>query len=311
MRLGENRKISVAIPCYNSADYLIDALRVPLLDDRIDEIVLLDDGSGPDQLKLAEGVLSGPTLMGDLRPQPKRHEARFASHDLPSLVSKKVKAHALGENVGAYTAKALAVGLCKNEWVFLLDSDNYLLHSSIDSLFSYEWDPKSCYYSSYQIRVKQDGRSFYDSHLGYHGWVHLGNAPIDMRRFGEIVEAFDSMGEDFGCGGLGSFLNQGNFFVNKDMYTSVIDSVLLACDPKGFDAGSAMISWLMKGNNITLVPGLIYIHRMRDDSLYTTTGEYSGTIATYALAQFMKRCSGIDVEGPPFITFKDDTKNEK
>lgn len=42
-------KITVAIPFYNSFDYIEDAIRIPLLDDRVDEILICDDYSTEDQ----------------------------------------------------------------------------------------------------------------------------------------------------------------------------------------------------------------------------------------------------------------------
>ena len=42
-------KITVAIPFYNSLQYFEDAIRIPLLDDRVDEILVCDDCSSEEQ----------------------------------------------------------------------------------------------------------------------------------------------------------------------------------------------------------------------------------------------------------------------
>jgi glycosyltransferase involved in cell wall biosynthesis len=305
MSNSEQRKISVAITCYNSYDYIVDALRVPLIDPRVDEILIIDDASSEGELEKAQDIFSSKTLIGDLYPD-EHQSGGFSLHDLEGLIKEKVSAYANDKNMGAYITKTTAVSQCKNEWVFLLDSDNYLLHSSIDALYSTDWLPDTCYYSALQIRVKEDGRSFYDPGLGFHGYTHLGDKPIDMDRFAEIVRKFDSLGtEDWGAGGLGSFLNQGNFFVNKQKYIDTIASIQLRCDPLGFDAGAAMIAWMRRGNNIKVLPGLSYVHRMRSDSLYTSTGEESGHISTHMLANFMDHCCGCETINPAII-FKED-----
>ena len=43
------KNITVAIPFYNSFDYIEDAIRIPLFDDRVDEILICDDRSSDDQ----------------------------------------------------------------------------------------------------------------------------------------------------------------------------------------------------------------------------------------------------------------------
>jgi len=63
------KKITVSIPFYNSLEYFEDAIRIPLFDNRVDEILVVDDCSTEDQyqglLEKVQSLLDGQEISFD------------------------------------------------------------------------------------------------------------------------------------------------------------------------------------------------------------------------------------------------------
>ena len=94
-------KYSVVIPMYNSADTIEESLYSILKQTRydlIDEIVIVDDGSKDDSIKVVEAFIE----------TNKCEKIR--------LISK--------ENGGAASARNVGIRSAKNEWIALLDADD-------------------------------------------------------------------------------------------------------------------------------------------------------------------------------------------
>ncbi|KOP25824.1 hypothetical protein AMR41_14045 [Hapalosiphon sp. MRB220] len=118
------RLISVAIPHYNRGKSINETLKNILKDSRIDEIVILDDGSKPEEFNLLVENLS-----------------RFGG---------KIKLFRREQNIGSFGTKVQVVSLCSNEWVILLDSDNSLFRKYIDSIFKIpNWEDDKIYCSDF------------------------------------------------------------------------------------------------------------------------------------------------------------------
>jgi glycosyltransferase involved in cell wall biosynthesis len=115
-----NRKISIAIPHYNNASFMIETLNSDIVnDDRITEIIICDDNS---------------------------NDIHQLEHLLASLNCKKVKLFKNEQNLGCYHNKLNTVSKCTNEWTVLLDSDNIIDTKYIDILFNIdEWNINTIY----------------------------------------------------------------------------------------------------------------------------------------------------------------------
>lgn len=117
--MSDNRKISVAIPFYNNADYISDTLKEIINDDRVDEIVICDDKSKESDIDKLKNKVKDIS---------------------------KIKLHFNDKNLGVYYNKINTVSKCNNNWTILLDSDNYLDNNYINKLFEIkEWDNKLIY----------------------------------------------------------------------------------------------------------------------------------------------------------------------
>lgn len=115
-----NITISVAIPHYQRGKKIHLALKNILKDTRVNEIVILDDGSSIEEFKELVKNLS-----------------RF---------SEKIKLYRREKNLGPFRTKIQAVSLCSNEWLILLDSDNSIFKKYIDTIFQLPtWHKETIY----------------------------------------------------------------------------------------------------------------------------------------------------------------------
>jgi len=121
--LKENRKISVAIAHYQRAESVHLPLKNILGDERIEDIVIYDDGSEEREYEQLR------------RSVEKIEKVRLFRRDV---------------NAGALRTKWEAVEQCASDWVLLLDADNTAFRSYLDSLFAVPcWNSNSIYCPSF------------------------------------------------------------------------------------------------------------------------------------------------------------------
>ena len=111
----ERDRISVAFTTFNRTDLLYDAVLPFILDERVGEIVIVDDHS-PDE-NIYHNIVWKYTGV------------------------EKVKVFRNGENLDCYRNKRQAVKRCSFDWVLLLDSDNVFSKEFIDAFWNLERDP--------------------------------------------------------------------------------------------------------------------------------------------------------------------------
>lgn len=118
----DGRQISVAIPHHNRGERIHRPLRNLLNDDRVSEVLIVDDASSPsdyEALKRNVGALD------------KRNKVRILRHE---------------ENLGAMGNKLECVRNASTEWLILLDSDNTIFRNYLDAVFALPaWDPTVLY----------------------------------------------------------------------------------------------------------------------------------------------------------------------
>jgi hypothetical protein len=106
----EPRKISVAIANYNQEKIIHRSLKNILADDRIGEIIILDDGSNLISFEKTKKKLEG--------------------------ISPKINLFRRDKNLGILTTKIQAIELCQNDWVILLDSDNTVNKNYLKAIYN-------------------------------------------------------------------------------------------------------------------------------------------------------------------------------
>lgn len=108
------RQISICIPTYNRSEWTIRAFEEVLYDDRVSEVVIVDDNS---LLEIYNQLASSVGGMD------------------------KVKLRRNTHNVGCYFNKREAISLAENEYAIILDSDNIITPEYLDRIFERAWAP--------------------------------------------------------------------------------------------------------------------------------------------------------------------------
>jgi glycosyltransferase involved in cell wall biosynthesis len=282
--------ISVVIPFYNSIEYIEDAIRIPIFDERVSEILIVDDFSDISQYRLLEEKVSSLKNGYKLSFDPnssllvRRNMNCLEGIKLNTTVdvsdlAQKIRVIRNDKNLGAFMNKFEAVKNAQNDWLYLLDSDNFLVDSSIPVIYALDqWNASTCYCPSVLIMERNK-----DLWRAWDDWNHrkFGYEPISLARVKQFIESDVELHKRNGCGlGLDGFLNTGNFFVNKNSYLSVFSRVSHEIiNPLAADAIAFTYLWLKSGNLLQVVPGLHYYHRLLENSYWQTHGVDSGTIA--------------------------------
>jgi glycosyltransferase involved in cell wall biosynthesis len=119
----DNRTISLVCPYYNRANKIFGYLGPALLDDRIDNIAIVDDRS-PDEdfQQLLENVKS----------------------------MSKVTVYRNVINMYIQQNKRNAISFAKNDWVAVCDNDNRMEKDFFDKIFAIpDWDPNTFYWPAW------------------------------------------------------------------------------------------------------------------------------------------------------------------
>lgn len=95
-------KISVIIPVYNAAKYVPEAVDSALNQEETNEVILIEDGSRDDSLKVCRELLAKDKRI-------------------------KLYRHFMGRNLGAAASRNLGMKKAKNDYIAFLDADDFYL----------------------------------------------------------------------------------------------------------------------------------------------------------------------------------------
>lgn len=220
----ENRQISICIPTYNRYQMTLESFAQVLDDPRVSEIVIVDDCSTDDSYtQLVE----------------------YTTHIQETLVYTKIEIYRNDSNQDCYWNKRIAIEHATEDWCILLDSDNIIDKTYLDTLFAIQdWNPDTIYTPQF-ARTAFDFRAFAGTTLSRN----------NIRQQLQIHNNLET------C------LNAANYFVNREEYLLCFDE---SNDPVTSDSIYTCYNWLHSGNNIYVVPGLEYDHRIGHASHYTT-----------------------------------------
>ena len=229
--------ISVVIPTYNTSKYFREATELPIKSDFVEEIVVIDDCSSEEDWNNLQQIVS-------------------------ELNCDKIKLHRNEKNLGGFRNKYLGVQKASCDWVFLLDSDNFVEDATLDIISSIEDpDPNVCY--APQVLMKHQG--------AYHGEHVVYNFNYDMIGIDEAQDAFLKRTKFFDW-----FVNNGNFVFNKENYLKKLKKGFDSTDEPLFCCSFAFsYHWMISGGLYKIVDGWRYNHRFRDDSYFMTCGKNS------------------------------------
>lgn len=279
---AEQLEISVGITTFNNARFLVDAIREPLKNPVVTEVVISDDHSGiPDWHLITRSVESSvETVGGRISPwTPYQHplgfygaycsaEAELGMQSTRFIVSRNL------QNLGGFRNKYRAVQLASKPWVLLLDVDNYLLEGSIEGLAVLQpWNPSYCYAPSrLQIVEESDASGISKSAGPSREKTQLGpskvfeSRPLSRSFFAHMLNSRWSISRIEAA----FFLNTGNFLVHRDGYLRVLADSFADddFDPRAADAVAFSSPWLVDDNYFLVAPGFSYVHRVHSASYW-------------------------------------------
>ena len=122
-------KISLVITNYNRTDLLFKSYKKVLSDDRISEILIVDDCSDVSSFTIVENEVS---------------------------IFKKIRLIRNIENKGMQLNKAFAISQARNEWVIIFDSDNEIDTTYLDAFFKITDMKENCIYMPEKALPKYD-----------------------------------------------------------------------------------------------------------------------------------------------------------
>lgn len=211
----DNRVISLCLTNYNRVDLLIESFQQIYNDERISEIVISDDCSDIEIVNKLEDLF-------ELLPK-----IRMVSNDY---------------NQDCYKNKALAIGLSKNKFAILADSDNIFTTDYLDRIFEIkEWEEKTAYLPSFA------------------------QPQFDYREFEGLTITKDNVSSCMDKPLFRTMCNTMNYFADRDFYLECFDE---SVNPHTEDSIFINYKWLKNGGKLFVVPNLYYQHTVHMGSHY-------------------------------------------
>ncbi len=253
MQKSQNLKISVAIPTFNSSNYLTMCINSVFKNKVVNEIVIHDDYSDVENYNKILKIANDFDKKIDIR----------------VIRSKK--------NYGAFINKYNNIKECSNELIYQLDSDNasYLnLDPIIDEIFE-EDESKNLYIPSkiYQF-YKNPKRSKFLSRFNKKYQVIYTHGDFVFTN-DEIKSEINNLDKFTVDKNINWVLNSGNFICNKNQFITTISDKIDFDIRYPLDAVAISYFWIENEGIIKTLKNLYHFHRKRSDSVSFTESEGS------------------------------------
>jgi glycosyltransferase involved in cell wall biosynthesis len=241
-------KLSLCIPFYNTSQYFLDCVKYAIEDDFVFEIIVNDDQSTDEEWENINKIIS-------------------------ELNIDKIKLYRNPINLGGFKNKYKTIKKASSEWVYLLDSDNYLHDTTLDIIKNIkDVDENICYCP--QTLIMFSGNENIERQVNY-------NFLYDKIGIPESKQFISTGSVDFGM-----FLNTGNFIVNKEKHLSRMYDAYCNQDPSAACSIAFQYNWMINGGYSKIVPEFKYFHRLRPDSYWVSSGYMSSSKFSYYQSLF-------------------------
>jgi GT2 family glycosyltransferase len=229
------KEISLAIPFYNSSQYFLDAVRHALENPFVKEIIISDDHSNEYHCN---------TLMSIVR----------------DLKSDKIRIIRTDKNLGGFKNKYFVVSKSTCEWVYLLDSDNFMMDDTLDVIKNIDDpDPNVCYCPQ-KIILCQNPDKIQDEISFLYEYEYIGSEEAKNILI-KNLKYFDW------------FLNTGNYVFNRKSYLDALNQPFNDNEQTfAGDVIAASYFWFKSGRKLKSHPKFYYYHRLRNDSYWHSCG---------------------------------------
>jgi len=267
------KKYTVAIPTYNSSDYLRECIYGFKNSKYLDEIIVSDDCSKLEELESIRKIV--------------KQANQKLNFEIKLLESNK--------NNGAFINKYNLILASRNEWVYQIDSDNVpfpKIDNVVSDILLNHQNQKFIYYPTKLIqfwKYKRFAKLFSNIQKKYRVLFSNNSDVFDAEKTKKAVIEFlnyDSSNDLEGSPSLNSIylidkhifwvLNSGNFIVNRSQFLEAMKSGFdFTRENTAMDAVAFSYLWLNYGGSIFLHSKLSHYHRKRLNSVSYTEKESS------------------------------------
>jgi glycosyltransferase involved in cell wall biosynthesis len=231
--------ITLAIPSYNRSNYVIESFIGVLSDDRISEILIVDDNSNLEEFEKLEILVS-----------------ELYNHD----GYEKIRLIRNQKNLGSFLNKKECVNNSKFDWVILLDSDNV-----IDSRYLNSIENKRG-----ETTIYTPSNAICDSPIL--DYRQYSNTSLTRLEYVRIIS--EGLNTSWDC-----ILNTGNYFFNRINYLKCIDQEAEVLESYAADAFYVIYLWMknIQGGKLEVTEGMEYQHRLHQNSHWAANSESSNS----------------------------------
>lgn len=264
MEIFNNKKISIAIPSFNSSLFIEECIKGFANSKFIDEYIIQDDCSNAENSENLKNIV------------------RKLENDL------NINLYENKKNLGAFKNKFLNIKNCKNDLVYQIDSDN-ICASNIDNVLKkIDINDKNIYYPSkiYQFR-KYPKCAMMTSFLNkkYKVTFTKNDFVFNSSNIKKAIRGENNYTVDKNINWV---LNSGNFIVNKNKYLDVFSPLITENKRYPLDAVAISFYWIKSGYHIKTLKSLKHFHRKRMDSVSFVENEGSFESLEYFREEFLK-----------------------
>lgn len=257
------KKISVAIPTYNSSIYLSELLKRLSKFNSIQEVIISDDNSNIDQIKIIKDLLE-------------EYKNFF-----------KITISLNDKNIGGFRNKRKVTSLCKGNYIYQIDSDNLPSNTSLFKLSnlinSTDFNFNNLYLPSKLVTFKHGKKS---SFLNPKNYVTFSKDSL-LLTSSLIISNLEGQKKSIKDKSIRWVLNVGNPFYEKENYLNKTSEVSHTSEIAA-DAMALSYYWIKNDGEIVLLKGFKHLHRLRQDSYYVIQGAESTNSVNYYVENFKK-----------------------
>lgn len=259
-----NKKISIAIPSFNSSFFIEECISGFENSKLIDEFIIQDDCSNTENSENLKNIV------------------RKLENDL------NINLYENKTNLGAFINKFINIKNCKNDLVYQIDSDN-ICASNIDKVLKkIDINDKNIYYPSkiYQFRKYPKSAMIGSFFKKKYKVTYTKNDFVFNSR--NIKQAISGENKYTVDKNINWVLNSGNFIVNRNKYLDVFSQLITENKRYPLDAVAISFYWIKSGYQIKTLKSLKHYHRKRIDSVSFVENEGSSECLNYFREEFLK-----------------------
>ena len=230
-------KLSIAIPTYESSQYVEESIKKIMNFKCVNEVIIQDDKSSNQSYRELERIVN--SYNNKLNIKLFRNE----------------------KNIGAFGNKLLNIKNCGNDVVYQIDSDN-VTDTNLDLVIKQINDKNIIYLPSkiYQFRKYKNISKLLS---------------VFRKKYKVTFSDSDFLYDLSLCKKGINELNSGNFIVNRNIYLEVMEPIFINEFRPPLDAVAISYYWLKSEKKIKTLKDLKHFHRKRDDSVAFTENKGS------------------------------------